>query len=92
MCVVSESVRFGAQQPRSPLWENPVPSAGVCIRNFTGHTNYVYSVAFNPHDPNEVLSGSDDNTLKLWDKNTGVCVAAVPPVVGGINVIYVWPV
>jgi WD40 repeat protein len=40
------------------------------IRTFQGHTNYVESVTFMP-DGKTVLSGSLDNTLKLWDIETG---------------------
>jgi WD40 repeat protein len=39
------------------------------IRTFTGHTSYD-SVAYSP-DGQRALSGSYDNTLKLWDVNTG---------------------
>ena len=35
-----------------------------------GHTDCVYSVAFSP-DGRYVLSGSVDNTLKLWEVSTG---------------------
>ena len=40
------------------------------ITNLTGHSNYVYSVAFSP-DGNYVVSGSDDNTAKVWEYDTG---------------------
>ena len=40
------------------------------IRTFTGHTNYVSSVAFSP-DGRTALSGSNDYTLKLWDIASG---------------------
>jgi len=43
------------------------------IRVFTGHTNYVYSVAFSP-DGKYVLTGSGDKTAKLWDASTGAQV------------------
>jgi len=35
-----------------------------------GHSDYVNSVVFSP-DGRQVLSGSDDKTIKLWDVNTG---------------------
>ncbi|MFK5970008.1 MAG: PKD domain-containing protein [Candidatus Marithrix sp.] len=40
------------------------------IRIFNGHTDWVESVAFSP-DGKYILSGSGDNTLKLWDVSTG---------------------
>ena len=55
--------------------------AEVALRNasdanvFTlkGHTDVVKSVAFSP-DGKYIASGSDDNTIKLWDVATGECV------------------
>ena len=35
-----------------------------------GHSGSVYSVAFSP-DGKHVLSGSDDETVKIWDAQTG---------------------
>ena len=43
------------------------------IRTFTGHTDDVLSVAFSP-DGSKVLTGSDDNTAKLWDVSTGTVI------------------
>ncbi len=40
------------------------------IRTFAGHTSDVYSVAFSP-DGRYALSGSDDDTVKLWEVNSG---------------------
>jgi WD40 repeat protein len=40
------------------------------IRTFEGHTDSVNSVAFSP-DGWLLASGSDDNTIKLWDVATG---------------------
>ena len=38
-----------------------------------GHTDTVYSVTLTP-DGKHAVSGSLDNTLRLWDLTTGVCV------------------
>ncbi|MDJ0516337.1 MAG: WD40 repeat domain-containing protein, partial [Trichodesmium sp. MO_231.B1] len=35
-----------------------------------GHQSWVKSVAFN-HDGTKIVSGSDDNTVRVWDANTG---------------------
>ena len=40
------------------------------LNTFSGHTNFVSSVAFSP-DGKLALSGSDDNTLKLWNLAMG---------------------
>jgi WD40 repeat protein len=44
----------------------PPLSQGQCERTLLGHTNFVYSVNFNPAK-NMVVSGSFDETMRLWD-------------------------
>lgn len=39
-----------------------------------GHTDGVSSVAFSP-DGQRIVSGSDDNTARVWDANTGVLIS-----------------
>jgi serine/threonine protein kinase len=43
------------------------------VRNFEGHTDTVSSVRISP-DGCWGLSGSEDNTLRLWELTTGKCV------------------
>ncbi|MCI0490702.1 MAG: protein kinase [Blastocatellia bacterium] len=43
---------------------------GVLVRNFEGHKHWVHSVAFSP-DGAYALSGSFDETMRLWDVSSG---------------------
>ena len=44
--------------------------AGVEKRTLSGHSSYVTCCAFSP-DGQSVLSGSEDNTLKIWSASDG---------------------
>ena len=43
---------------------------GYQIKTFKGHSSEIISVSFSP-DGKIIASGSGDNTIKLWDPNTG---------------------
>lgn len=49
------------------VWNIP---EGKMVRFFGGHTKRVNSVQFNP-DGNEIVSGSQDGTIKIWNASTG---------------------
>ncbi len=53
--------------------EGRSPHGMGLIRTFEDHTNLVKSVCFSG-DGRHVLSGSDRNTFKLWDVQTGECL------------------
>ena len=48
-------------------------SQGKCLKTYTGHSNSIYSIAFDREG--EILaSGSGDRTVKIWDCNTDTCI------------------
>ncbi|CAM9752483.1 unnamed protein product, partial [Chrysoparadoxa australica] len=42
-----------------------------------GHSNRVFSVKFNPRDPEVLLSGGWDNTVQIWDMRVGHSVRSI---------------
>lgn len=45
--------------------------------DFKGHSNFCFSVKFNPQG-NLIVTGSFDETVKLWDVRTGDCISTLP--------------
>ena len=43
------------------------------IVTLKGHTDCVFSVVFN-HDGTKIVSGSQDNTIRVWNVDTGECI------------------
>ena len=42
-----------------------------------GHGDAVSSLVFKPDDPNVLVTGSWDNTVKLWDLSTSTCLSTM---------------
>jgi WD40 repeat protein len=51
------------------------PPGGPLIRTLEGHASGVKAVALTP-DGRRAVSGSDDNTLKVWDLESGSLIAS----------------
>jgi len=49
-------------------------NTGMELGAFSGHTSYVYSITFSP-DGKQILSGSGDGTVRLWDVSSGKEIA-----------------
>jgi WD40 repeat protein len=45
-------------------------ASGTYERTLSGHTDWIYSVIFSP-DGSQIISGSDDCTLRVWDAGSG---------------------
>lgn len=54
-----------------PLIPSLIPAGGPLLRIFSGHQEEVNSLAVTP-DGRWVVSGSSDETVKVWDLNTGI--------------------
>lgn len=57
-------------------------SANVRPRELVGHDDHVVTCL--QFDGNRIVSGSDDNTLKVWDAESGFCSATLTGHTGGV--------
>jgi phospholipase A-2-activating protein len=42
-----------------------------CLREFHGHSNYIYTIALNTAFGDTFVTGSEDNTIRLWSLSQG---------------------
>jgi hypothetical protein len=61
----------------SCMTNRSLPCQCQTIKTLRGHTNFVFCVNFNPQST-LIVSGSFDETVKLWDVKTGKCLKTLP--------------
>src|SRR6266568_4304433 len=66
------------------VWELHTTGPAICIRAFSGHTNWVMGLAFAP-DGSLLASGSRDGAVKLWDVASGRLRQTLAGHTDGIN-------
>lgn len=73
--VCEQYVASGAEDRHGYLWDRHY---GVCLAKFP-HSDVVNSVAFNPKDPEMLVTTSDDETVKVWRSRARLREHSVDP-------------
>ncbi len=89
--MLSRGINLYASKPRlRPLTASLTPSGGRLLRTLIGHTSEVRAVAITP-DGKQAISGSWDNSLKLWDLTTGKELFSLTGHTGSVNAVAITP-
>lgn len=63
------------------LWD----TNGKVLKTFEGHSGPVYSVGFSPKDGSKIISAGYENTIRVWDKDSGDVLQEIPAHYHDIN-------
>ncbi len=89
--MLSRGIHLYASKPwLRPLTASLTPPGGRLLRTLTGHTHSVNAVAITP-DGKQAISGSWDNSLKLWDLTTGTEVFSLTGHTRSVNAVAITP-
>ena len=75
--VLSKHERIADQDFQVSVWllrDDGQPASYVALK---GHTDRVTAVCFHPVDETNVVSASLDQTLRIWDSTTRICLARI---------------
>jgi WD40 repeat protein len=56
----------------------------TCLKTLRGHLSRVWTIAFSP-DGQMLASGSDDQTIRLWNAHDGTCLTVLHGHTGGVT-------
>jgi WD40 repeat protein len=56
----------------------------TCLKTLRGHLHRVWTIAFSP-DGQMLASGSDDQTIRLWNAHDGTCLTVLQGHTGGVT-------
>jgi WD40 repeat protein len=77
-------------QDEEPDWITTKPAIeadwGACIQMLYSHSCLVNSVAFS-NNGMQVVSGSGDNTVKIWDTGSGACLKTLDGHTNWVNLV-----
>jgi len=66
---------YGLTVALTPRWDLNQDGDDCLVHSLHGHAKRSFSVLWSPLLPQRLLSGSDDATARVWDTDTGACVA-----------------
>lgn len=82
--IPSSDMNPGEVTAVSGIQSKVAPGGWRCIGILTGHRSWVTTLAFNPRTP-ILVSGSLDDTIKLWNLKTGTLVSTLQGHPRGVN-------
>ena len=60
----------------------------MILDHIIGHSGWVTSVSFSP-DGNRIVSGSNDETLRVWDVTTGAIISTMEGKIKSYNMFHI---